>query len=334
MVAVLANTESHSLQEAYGLPTRCQPWLEWDSVFANTATIDNNFYIANATTGNFSTYGAGDLIPPGQGFWIHCTAASTLNIAETHKVASSSSTFFRTPAAQAEALNLRITSGVNNYSHESALLFDANGTDAYDAKDALYLESPIDGAPAIVTAATNGKLLSKNTLSGLQREIAIPVYVTAAEKGYHTIEVTGIDNVTHYSCVVLEDKATNRYYDMRDNASLQVFMNDEHQSARFVLHLAIDGYGLCEELPGAGSPIDHTGAQSNGNAIDVSLSFEEPETVHITVFNMMGQAVLAETTYSNVLNDRVQLQLPTGSGIYTVVARYGNRQGSHKLFIK
>ena len=214
------------------------------------------------------------------------------------------------------------------------MLFDALGTDDYDERDALYLESPLAGAPAIVTAATNGKLLSVNTLSGLQRELSIPVYVSAADKGFHTIALSGLENVPHYTCAVLEDKVTGKLHDLSDNASVQVFLNEEQQTARFVLHLAIDGYGRCDELATNGNSTNHTTAQTNGNNIAVALTFDEPETVHIAVYNTMGQVVLAETTYANVINDRVQLQLPTGSGIYTVVARYANRQESHKVFVK
>lgn len=309
-------------------------WIEWDSVFANTATIDNNFYIANAATGNFTTYGAGDLIPPGQGFWIHCTGVSALNISETHKTTTSSSSFFREPAAWEEALTLHITSNNNNYSHQSAVHFSSSASDAYEAKDALYLESPIAGAPAITTSSADGKLLTVNALSSLQRAIEIPVNVTASGTGLHTVEVRGLDALGHYSCIALEDHVTGKVYDLKSSNTVTVQMHREQNTKRFTLHMAIDGYGICETL--ADIDPDNTNtitAQPEGDNIAVSLQFDEPETVKLSVYNTLGQLVIAETTYANVINQRVQLRMPTGSGIYTVVARFGDRTETRKLFI-
>lgn len=307
-------------------------WVEWDSIFDASANIDNNFYIANAATGNFSTYGAGDLIPPGQGFWVHCTAATTLNLSESHKTTTSSSTFFRQPSAVNDALVLHISSAQNHFSHQALVRFSSTGNNALTADDARYLASPLAGAPAITTAASNGTLLAVNELSGLQREVRVPVHVTAAEKGFHTLRISGTQHISNFNCAVLIDHQTGQHYEVSEGVEIQVFLTNEQNSARFELALAVDGSKLCNELNAAAE--GHTTAQAQNNGIAVAMSFDAPQDVTLSVYNTLGQLVAQQVRINAVVSETTQLELPAANGIYTVVAQFNGHTESHKVLVQ
>jgi hypothetical protein len=134
----------------------------------------------------------------------------------------------------------------------------------------------------------------------------------------------GLDILTAYECVYLEDVETGVFYNLKANNTVEFTITDSQKEKRFVVHfdhpvVLADGSEQCpfdqREVSPATS-IFNPSVFVGDNGINVDFGFSETTTVQITILDMLGREIYVSNV--QVKNDHLVLPLPEASGIYIV----------------
>lgn len=303
-------------------------FISWNSVYTNSTNIDNSYRIFDAAAGNYLTYGAGTEIPSSQGFYVHATATPTVSILESAKTTTVTSVFHKTEE-QDNFLTFKVSKSDQSISYYNVSKIDLNNDsqENYDNGDLPYMESPIKEAPYISTVSTDGMELCLNKLNSNPSSVTVPVYVGVGISGNYTIDITGMENVKEYSCVILEDKVASKFVDLRHNANYSFDINASDDKDRFVLHL-----NKSNDCVMAIKKSDtQTIAQENifitktvdGNLVNVDFSFTQ--NVTIKVINVLGQDIVS-TIETSTKKESILVALPKEFvGVYYVTVIANNK---------
>ena len=120
---------------------------------------------------------------------------------------------------------------------ETVIYFDEDATDEYDEQfDALKMMSGNPGVPNIMSKIGDGDF-SINVLGDFKQDKEIPLTISITQVGSYVISVAEFNSFDPTSMVYLEDKATNKFYNLRlqDKITIQ-FVNGIY-TGRFFLHI-------------------------------------------------------------------------------------------------
>jgi hypothetical protein len=185
-----------------------------------TDNLDNSniaaaYYIYNTDNGSYDVLGSGDIIAPGQGFWVDKIGAGLVpfHFDEGDKVSSNSSTFLRTKAQP--KFTIELSNDINYFKNSMQVDFDYSATESIDQFDARFLPSPHKNSSALYSKSIFSDKLIKNTLNQLEDSHVIPLELQVGDAGTYTIESKNINTILKdYSCVFLNDKETNESIDL------------------------------------------------------------------------------------------------------------------------
>jgi len=312
-----------------------QAFISWDSVETH-ASVDKSFYIFNTDNGSYQLFAgsSGNLIAPGQAFWIFkFTGGGRYHtFQEADKVSSTSSTFIRKKLD--DPFQLKITSDQNSFNHLMQVEFDPNAKGEFDELDAPYLASPIQKAPAIYSKAANSDQdLVRNTVNPLESSHVLPISVYTGEKGNYSINVDNTDEVyDSYSCIYLKDNETNTAIDLSVDKQYDFESNNIGESNRFDLILS-NSYTDCEaiienKVSDQVQNIDQKFDLRNSYGtwyLDFTLD-NENTNVEINVFNLSGQLVLSPNSFTLSGSGVVPIdELNALEGIYLIQIKSNNQ---------
>ncbi|MCD4745874.1 MAG: fibronectin type III domain-containing protein, partial [Bacteroidales bacterium] len=288
--------------------------IDWDIVTI-PANMTTEVHYIEAATGNDLSYiqggvGAGQYIPPMQGFFISATGEGTFTVTDADRTHLGANTFYK---AQVNDLLIIEASG-DNYSDQTWIHFNEqagvehDGT--YDAYKRISLSNP--ELPQIFSITPSGVYLSIN---GLPETEMVPVGFTAVESGVFTISAI---KTSEFANIVLEDLFTQTQTDLLSNSYTFTY-NSGDADNRFIVHftpLAVD---------------------ENAEDIFVIYSYNKdvyvfvPENTkgNIVVYSMMGQEVASAPT-NNALN-KITLEK---SAYYVVKVLSDKNVVTKKIFIK
>lgn len=282
--------------------------INWSDVFTASSGIENTYDMYDYTAGNYSTYGLGTEIGSGQGFWVYANAASpTLIIPESAKSTSSNSSIKAASNESYFTLKLSSNDANNNYFHILKISADNVASDGWDSNDHLFRKSPNKLAPSIYSAI-DGKKAVINSFNLSDDNFSMPVSVSAGINGYYKIEANGFENISEYTCVQLEDKTTNRFFNLSNGQAYSFELKTTDNADRFVLHLSKTSDCSTKAPVITASALGNNVTvlpTSDGNSI--SFKMEEATPATITVTNVMGQkiieslSVIAETQTANIV---------------------------------
>jgi hypothetical protein len=277
-------------------------YISYDSL-QKTIWVPDNFYIWNTDNGNYEFFNGASKPPiaSGQGFWInHSGANKYFDFDENAKVDNNSSAFLRKKQKQTFALNLSSTAVT--YQHKMEVDFSPFSSDEIDEKDAYYLKSRIEEAPAITTKATNSEEeLIYNSLNPTEESQLVPVSIYAGVEGDYTINAANLDALyNNYSCVYLKDKDTEEAVDLMVEPNY-TFEAKQGKADRFHLILS-NSYEQCQEMIKNGEfnqKLDTKVSLRNAYEqwyLDYTLG-EAQTQLEVRIYNMSGQEVKAPQSF-------------------------------------
>jgi len=213
--------------------------------------LSSTIYLWNPAVGNYGSYvkdapqgtnGVDNIIPSGQGFYVHnpndgTTASLTINNnARVHD----SKPFLKGSESEQQSIYLSISSEINTYSDELFLSFNDNASTDFDpAYDALNLKGD-DDAPDLFAHSTDNKNLSINTYPALAEGVIMPIGCAVGVDGYYTITATEISNFNEVTEILLEDKTENTFIDLLNQSAYTFYAASDDDSERFNLHILLN----------------------------------------------------------------------------------------------
>ena len=231
--------------------------ISWAALKGTTTNLDDAIYAynpdLNAGTGAHATYingisspaiisgGIGDVIPMGQGFYVHSTGATVISAKESNKIAGNP-TFLRTAAASSvttkQMLRLQMD-GPTSFLDETVLYMQGGATDFFDAGfDAIKLAGQDASAPTIALEK-GGSSFQVNGIAPISGNFSMPLKTVTGYAGTYTISLQNIGAFPTGACVNLYDKYTGTTTNLK--VSNYIFsLSDTTTVARFDLNITLD----------------------------------------------------------------------------------------------
>ncbi|MDF1672997.1 MAG: PKD domain-containing protein [Vicingaceae bacterium] len=212
--------------------------LDWDSPNITKTNINNAIYIWNPDIQQFGSYvggigtnGASNNIASSQAFWVQATSPSPLvRVTESSKTTVDGA-FLKPSIIQP----FRINASNNNGSDEIAINLEPNSTNSFDAEfDAEKMTSANTNLPRLSTIIGTQEY-SINQFP--QQEINLPVKITCGLSGFTSIKFENIAALGNTRCLMFEDLANNISYDLNSIDSINLYINNTTDSARFLLRI-------------------------------------------------------------------------------------------------
>ena len=231
--------------------------ISWAAFKGTTANIDDAIYAynpdLNAGTGAHATYingisspavisgGIGDVIPMGQGFYVHSTGATVMLAKESNKIAGNP-TFLKAAAASSvttkQMLRLQLD-GPASFLDETVLYMQGGATEFFDTGfDAIKLAGQDPYAPTIALEK-GGNSFQVNGIAPISGSFSMPLKTVTGYAGTYTISLQNIASFPTGACVNLYDKYTGTTTNLK--VSNYIFsLSDTTTVARFDLNITLD----------------------------------------------------------------------------------------------
>ena len=278
--------------------------IDWDYASGWTKTnLDNAIYFWNPDIGQYGGYvnypptgtnGATNIIPSGQGFFVHVTDGNPTGSLEVNNAARlhDNKPFMKNSNADFEQPVIRLStfSEMNDYSDEVVLQFLEDGTTDYDPEFDAYKFSGLDEAPGLYYRSADNVLLSINTYPELDDNMVIPLYATVGVTGYYTIEASEMLNFEPTTEIFLEDKLENIIVNLTEQNSYIYFADVSNDPDRFNLRIMLTPDNTIEIS-------DNSGVQIYGSNATIYLKqgSNNPLDGEVRIFDLLGKLILAET---------------------------------------
>ncbi|MCF8369913.1 MAG: hypothetical protein K9G76_12805 [Bacteroidales bacterium] len=288
--------------------------LNWDATdgWDNTNT-DATFYSWNPTEGQYGSYTEGDggsgingitnVIPSGQGFFLHVTdgvATGSVEVNTLSRVHHDKPFLKGSKAIETSRPYLRLNtySGVNQYEDEIVVQFDDEATVNHDGRFDAFKWYGLDEAPQMYTLTADNRKLALNTWENPVEDVTINMGYRVGEAGIYTIEVSNLLNFEPGIKIILEDLLENELTDLTSISSYSFYAEPEDSESRFKLHFNPDSISSTQEISMANVLI-----YGRKNHICFRYSDSEPLDGILNVFNLTGQLinsvrVSSETEYN------------------------------------
>lgn len=297
---------------------------------------------AEFNTGTQSGTGGGtDVIPPGQGFFVlnQSFATTTLNFSESVKTSANTTNLYR-PAAKGNQsyVRLRVT---GSYDTNDALVFiNPNASDGHDLYDSykMFNTPGYSGGQSFYSQYTSistfeyatNKYLSQNSFPPSNVDKKIPLLIQVSISGSYTL--TADEIVNYPSCVVVHDKLTNAFIDLRVQPSYVFNISDTTQAPRFELYVCANG--------GAAVSVNELYASSNisiGKDAEgpvVTTNFEQATDAVISVYNIVGQKLTEDVKVSGTKSATHLNNLNLHNQVVMIKVTAGDKSITKKLLIE
>lgn len=307
--------------------------LLWTSLQAGNSTkLGTTFYVFDETTGNWESSngvtGSGgriasnpNIIAAHQGFMVTAASAGTITFKEAYK-GTTDAPIIRA-AAPSDMIRIALTTNANTFSDHALIQFNDSATDQYsNNEDALYIRSLLNTVPVLYTLSQDGEKLTSNTLPGSTESKDVTFYAGGGDEGMYTLEFTGINSLSKYNCVQLEDVQNGKWVQINEGSQYSFALTQNGQKYKFILHFkALE--------PGQDCTLPENVAATEQNTLagvdilpsqvgaDVRFTLPSAQNVTISVYNMLGEKV-GQDIQANVMDNTVEVPLPSIQAIYII----------------
>ncbi|HIA06067.1 MAG TPA: PKD domain-containing protein, partial [Flavobacteriales bacterium] len=229
-----------------------------------------------------------------QAFWVFSDGgAPELSLAEAGKVSTESNAFWKTGQPEISLFRLAITEAASSvYLDEAVMAFRPGATygedPAYDAHQMI----PYVPHSTIASIVNDTIDLVINAVPELDSSISIPLRVLVTSTGSYTISLKGMDLIAESSCLVLEDKFTNTFTNLKNDSSYTFAIADTTYSPRFFMHIGApitkgrsnllcqgDSDGMAIAGGQGAGPWSYVWTNSNGDTVKVSANVSSADTL-------------------------------------------------------
>lgn len=311
-----------------GNPYACP--ITYSTVVANSGNLFSSFIIL-LENGSYATDPNGGIIAPNQGFM--CCAASSGNImfTEASKNIVTSPNILRS-ASKNNSIRFNVYNNVNGLGGQTSIEFSENSMDIFENnKDLSFLTSPYDGADNIWTNTTDNKSMLRNSLNSNDNEKNVPLTVKSGVYGMHTISVKGLENLTNYNSVVIEDLTTGKQTDLVKEQNYSFNAEEVDKEYNFIVHFSNKKQsGAVKETMASNILNENTSVYNTPSNVVVKFDMPVETPVQISVYNLTGQQVIKPMNL-NVTNDRIALPLQKENGLYLLIIQSKDQQITRKI---
>jgi hypothetical protein len=308
--------------------------LDWNvndgSGWSRTAgNIEPTLYIWNHTYLNYGVYvkdGAtgtldvDNIIPPHQGFFVHCSEASgSLGVNNGARIHASKD-ILKSGASVSDLLKLKVEG--NTYADEIILQIDPMGSVNAGMFDALKFHGDI-AAPQLYSLSKDGKELSINSFPESEDYNVIPVGMEAGVDAIYTLSISDLIGFASGN-LYLEDVKEGTFTKLDDNMIYTFTAGPNDDPMRFLLHLN-GQLAVPENIQGLSDVKVYSFAQ------DVYVVSENGLNGTTVIYDLLGREILREK-----LNGEIMKKFDlTGHNGYMIV-RVTTEKGSlnQKVYLR
>jgi hypothetical protein len=274
-------------------------------------------YGSYASGAGSGTNGFSDIIPAGQGFYVHVSSGSPNLVFDESVKMTTNTNLLKTSGSNPNEFKL-IVSGLYNDKDETMFRFingaSVNFDTDYDGqklfKTAGYSGwvGPYEKYTSISSRDSKGQYYSVNSLPLLTKDITMPILVRAMYTGTFSISASNVQNLG--TCLILYDKLENKYQDLKKGA-YTFHISDTTSTPRFELT-------MCQmESVGPVAGIEETVKDSHifinqdKQGVYVNTMFTEPTQATISAYNILGQQLVKDVVVFGTENTtRLNISAP------------------------
>lgn len=285
-------------------------------------------------SGNYAVYVSGSdpvsvnhgsqYIPPMQGFFVRTrnqdgnSGSGVVKVNANARTAVSEEMDY---ALSNVALKFKIEGG--GYSDETVIRFNPeSGFEVDDDFDAYKLESSSD-APSLFSVIGDGTRLAVNTMPSLSSSLEIPMGVTCKSQQQLKLSVNGNTNFEYRYPLILEDRATGTFIDIRKDSVYVFDHSPSMDPLRFLLHFE-DATGQEESISSNNTNITLI------NGI-IKVTGESYQQLNVQVFGLDGKKVLEQ---SGIASPDLLIPFQGYHGVFIVTATTNKTQYARKLCVE
>jgi hypothetical protein len=286
--------------------------VDWDLVTGKSNLVNGYYYVYNENKAggpgyesyldaSHKTPGVNGKIHSMQGFFVHASGTS-IEIPNTSRTHETDTWLKESP--NTNKLTLTLSDGT--YYDNAYILFEENGkngSDWYDATKMLTMDKQV---PQIYTMISGDQKTLINSMPVISSPITIPVGIVASSDGNYNINVSGIENFSSLTGLVLEDLKTNCKQNLLQNPVYNFSASGNEDDGRFLLHFNGDLNNPNDENP--------VKIYSSEKTIYIFCA-TGLQNGHIILSNMLGQQILSQNLIDQPLN---QIMVNTVKGYYIV----------------
>jgi hypothetical protein len=313
--------------------------IDWEVDDGNGWTrtnIDPTIYIFNGNPGygnygsynkvtNISQLGVDNIIPPHQGYFIHCDSAAgsaTLSVNNGARVHNTKE-ILKSESINSLLLKLRVAG--NNYSDEIILNIQPESSVNFDCQlDALKLKGYPE-APQFYSLGVDNRELSINSFPETEEYQEIPLCLEVGVNALYTISVKELSGFDPTDKLYLEDKVENTFTELTGELFTYSFSaNPGDEPSRFVIHLNGE-----MAVPENNAALNNIRVYSFGD--EVYITSAESLTGSVTIYDLIGQKIFGEQLNGETVKN-ISLQGQYGYLIVNVITEMGSL--NKKVFIR
>lgn len=281
-----------------------------------------NFSIGIGTNGQANGY-----IAATQGFWVRTsdTVASqssySLTIPAAERLSDATTDFYKDAGSAENVLRIKVRK--YEYSDEYVLAINDKATEGFDNDFDAYKMFPNSSAPLIYSTIGNTKL-AVNSVPGVENGEIIPLqFIPNEEGGTCELTVDGLLDFMPELPVYLEDKKTQYYQDLREDAEYIFDSEMSDEIDRFAIHFA-NPMGLDDPA----GPLNDVNIWSWQNTVIVNTP--GGFTGELNIYDMLGKLVVS----SFLQEGRNEVQMNGSEGFFIVKVKTDKGMKSEKVLIK
>jgi hypothetical protein len=305
-----------------GNPYACP--LDWTIGAGWTKTnLENAIYIWNGSVyssyvGGVGANGGSQYIPQFQGFFVHASAASpAISIKKAARTHSGNSTNFKN-TTEAGIFRLAISDGTN--SEETVVYMNEAATIDFDSDFDAYKLFGFNEDVAQIYTSSNDVDYTINAQPVVD-SLSTALNLRIGQTGNYTLTASGIESFNGDYLFIVKDNETGMSYNLKQNNSLTLTLNQGDIVDRFTLTIYKNTLGIEDnELKGV-----------NVYAADNKVYIENCPNSDVNVYSATG-ALVASCHFGKAYLNSMVMNVP--AGIYMVKLVSKNGTISSKLFIQ
>jgi hypothetical protein len=209
----------------------------WDDDLSGGAGYDNADYAvrtaAGLVAGPNSRAVAGNAISSHQGFFVEANTSGRVTFTNAMRSGAQNASFFRRKGDEIGRLKLSLA-GEGKY-NETLVAFAGDATEGADRR---YDARKMQGAGLSFFSLMQDEDYAIQALPLLTGQRTVPLGAIAAA-GSYTVAVAALENLADNVTILLEDKQTGRFHNLRQESSVAVQLEAGRSAGRFVLHFGI-----------------------------------------------------------------------------------------------
>ena len=307
-------------------------FIDFSSVLASFAGVinGNEFWYFDTDSNQYNSRGAGAFIPPGQGFWVNLSGATTLTIDPATDIFSDRNTSEWFKNAPKEEFKVKVTNQENSFASSVYLRKDYMAFSGVDELDLQPLKVP-DSRAVNMWMDYAGEESMVNYIDPTEEHLEVPLTIESGIPGEFIMNFQGLNKFDEFQCKNLLNLETNEQIEIVPGASYSFEVGEDLDPLNFKLLLSKSDYEDCL------APTEFTNNDirvfSNGKTIVADFFLDRSVEAKIEVYNVLGQTVYGNTSTIGYSRESINLT-NVKTGVFFVNININGTNKTEKVILK